>query len=200
MSKWAFIVLTGIIATVILACGPKSMVVLVPDPDGSVGKISVSNAAGRVDIDRAHQRTVVRSRNQAPAKPSQMDPAEVKSLFQEALASQPPEPVHFILYFHSGAVELLPLSKQKLPEIAAMVKQRWPTTISVVGHSDTQGDKQYNLALSMRRAQTVRRQLVKIGIREGAIEVYSHGEENPLVQTADNGANAKNRRVEVIVR
>jgi len=200
MSKWARIVSSGIIAAVMLACGPKSMVVLVPDPDGSVGKISVSTAAGRVDIDQAHQSTIVRSRKEAPAEPSRMDPAEVERLFREALASQPPEAVHFILYFLSDSIELRSVSKQKLPEIAALVKQRWPTTISVVGHSDTQGDKQYNLALSMRRAQAVRRQLVRTGVRKSAIEISSHGEENPLIQTADNVANAKNRRVEVIVR
>ncbi len=200
MNGWARIVLGAIIVTIILSCGPKSMVILVPDPDGSVGKISVSNSAGSVDIDQAHQHTIVRGRHETPAQPSPIEPAEVERLFRKALASQPPEPVHFILYFHSDSTELLPLSTQKLPEIAALVKQRWPTTVSVVGHSDTQGNKQYNLALSMRRAQTVQRQLVQFGVRESAIEVSSHGEENPLIPTEDNVANAKNRRVEVIVR
>ena len=70
----------------------------------------------------------------------------------------------------------------------------------MVGHSDTQGDKAYNLDLSLRRAMAVKQQLVERGVDETFMDVSSHGEENPLIKTADNVANAQNRRVEVIVR
>ncbi len=184
----------------IAACGPKNMVVLIPDPDGSVGQITVANAAGSVDINRANQATVVRDPNTAPGTPSQLDPDEVQGLFGKVLSSQPPPPVHFILYFRSDSVELLPPSVQQVPEIVAAIRQRMPTRVSVVGHSDTLGDIAYNLDLSMRRAQAVRQQLVDRGIDDTFMEVSSHGEENPLVKTADNVAKAENRRVEVIVR
>ena len=69
-----------------------------------------------------------------------------------------------------------------------------------MGHSDTLGDKAYNLALSMRRAMAVQKLLVEKGIDEAFIDTTSHGEENPLVKTADNVGNPKNRRVEVVVR
>jgi outer membrane protein OmpA-like peptidoglycan-associated protein len=142
----------------------------------------------------------VRGGSSAPAEPTAITPNEVEGLFQEALASQPPAPVHFILYFQSGSVVLLPESRRQLANIVTVIDQRAPTTISVVGHSDTRGDKGYNLALAMRRAQSVQRQLMEMGVPEASMEVSSHGEENPLVKTADNVANAKNRRVEVIVR
>ena len=38
-----------------IACGPKNTVILVPNPDGSVGRISVANAAGAVEIDQANR-------------------------------------------------------------------------------------------------------------------------------------------------
>ena len=200
MHRW--IILMGSLALLFLmsACGPKSMVVLVPDPDGSVGKISVANAAGSVDIDQPHQHTVVRGAEAAPTEPSPIEPAEVEEIFQAALASQPPPPVHFILHFESGSVDLLPASKQLLPGIVRVIGQRMPTTISIVGHSDTKGDKQYNLALSLRRAHAVQQQLLALGVPAASVEVSSHGEENPLVKTGDNVDNAKNRRVEVVVR
>lgn len=52
----------------------------------------------------------------------------------------------------------------------------------------------------MRRAQAVRKLLVDSGIADNIIDVSSHGEENLLIKTADNVANAQNRRVEVVVR
>lgn len=100
----------------------------------------------------------------------------------------------------SDSVQLLPASVQQLPEIVAAVQERAPTRISVVGHSDTMGDKAYNLDLSQRRAAAVKQQLMDRGLDDTFMDVSSHGEENPLVKTADNAANAENRPVEVIVR
>ena len=131
---------------------PQNMVVLVPDPDGSVGQVTVANAGGSVEIDRANQSTIVRDRKTAPAAPAQLNPAEVQDLFGQVISNQPLPPVHFILHFESDSVQLLPASVQLLPEIVAAIQQRAPTRISVVGHSDTMGDKAYNLDLSMRRA------------------------------------------------
>ena len=183
-----------------MACGHKNMIVLVPDPDGSVGQVTVANAAGSVEMDRANQSTTVRDRTTAPAAPTELKPSQVQDLFGQVLANVPPPPIHFILHFESDSVQLFPASVQLLPEIVAAIQQRAPTRISVVGHSDTRGDKAYNLDLSKRRAAAVKQQLVDRGVDGTFMDVSSHGEENPLVKTADNVANAKNRRVEVIVR
>lgn len=184
----------------IAACGHRNMVILVPDADGSVGKITVSNAAGSVAIDQANQSTVVRNRDAAPHAPVELDPAEIQDLFGKVLSNEPPPPVHFLFHFLSDSVQLLPESGKQLPDITAAIQQRGPARISVVGHSDTMGDKDYNLDLSIRRALAVKRLLVDNGVDDTFIDVSSHGEENPLVKTADNIANARNRRVEVIVR
>ncbi len=185
---------------IVAACGQKSMVVLVPDPDGAVGQITVSNAAGTVDMDHANQSTTIRSDNRAPDAPTQLDSSEVEAVFAAVLSNQPPPPTRFILYFRSNSVQLQPASIGQMPEIVVAIRQRMPTRISVVGHSDTLGDKTYNLDLSMRRAQAVKQQLVDKGIDAALIDISSHGEENPLVKTADNVANARNRRLEVVVR
>ena len=186
--------------SLMVACGHKNMIVLVPDPDGSVGQVSVSNAAGTVDMNRANQSTSVRDRTTAPAAPTELKPEQVQELFGQVLSNVPPPPIHYILYFESDSVRLLPASVQLLPEIVDTIQQRAPTRISVVGHSDTRGDKAYNLDLSKRRATAVKQQLVDRGVDDTFMDVSSHGEENPLVKTADNVSNTKNRRVEVVVR
>ncbi len=200
MRTWVYLWCCVSAMSLIMACGHKNMIVLVPDPDGAVGQVTVSNAAGSVEMDRANQSTTVRDRMTAPAAPAELKPAQVQELFGQVLASVPPAPIHFILHFESDSVQLLPTSLQLLPEIVAATQQRSPTRISVVGHSDTLGDKAYNLDLSKKRASAVKQQLVDRGVDGTFMDVSSHGEENPLVKTADNVANAENRRVEVIVR
>jgi len=184
----------------ITACSHKNVVVLVPDPDGRVGSITVANAAGSVEIDTANESTAIRDAETAPGAPAEMKQKDIDKLFGQALAIQPQPPVHFILYFEKNSTRLRPSSLAMLPDILSAVQARRSEHISVVGHSDTLGDKSYNLALSERRALVVQKLLVKKGVDEAFIETTSHGEENPLVKTADNVGNPKNRRVEVVVR
>jgi outer membrane protein OmpA-like peptidoglycan-associated protein len=72
--------------------------------------------------------------------------------------------------------------------------------VGVIGHTDTLGDKLYNLNLSMRRAAAVRDLLVQNGVPAKHMETTSHGEKNLLIKTGDNVGEPKNRRVEVVVR
>ena len=200
MRRWIYFSCCFAAMVFIAACGHKDMVILIPDPDGSVGQVTVSNAAGSVDLDSANQSTIARDRKSAPGAPVELVPAEVQALFGQVLSNEPPPPLHFILYFQSDSVQLLPASVQQMPEIVAAIQQRSPTRISVIGHSDTRGDKAYNLDLSMRRAMAVKQQLVENGVEDTFMDVSSHGEANPIVKTADNVSNVKNRRVEVVVR
>ena len=80
------------------------------------------------------------------------------------------------------------------------IKERLSTDVSVVGHADREGDPKWNYTLSRRRAETVSVLLKDMGVNPEHMEITSHGEENPLVPTADNVAEPRNRRVEVIVR
>lgn len=71
---------------------------------------------------------------------------------------------------------------------------------TVSGHTDTSGDAQHNQALSARRAEAIRKQLVAKGVPEGDIEAVGMGARRPLVKPDDTPAKkAKNRRYEVQV-
>ena len=178
----------------------KNMVVLLPNPDGTVGHVTVANAAGSVEMDAANTAITIRDSETNPSAPAMMEQKDIENLFGDVLTMQPQRPVHFILYFEKDSTRLRPASLATLDAIVAAIKERNSKHISVVGHSDTLGDKPYNLDLSRRRAVAVKKLLVGKDVHAESIQTTSHGEENPLVKTADNVGNAKNRRVEVVVR
>ena len=72
--------------------------------------------------------------------------------------------------------------------------------VTVIGHTDTTGDAASNAALGLQRASLIRDLLLQAGLDGAVVDVRSHGESDPLVPTDDNVAEARNRRVEVIVR
>jgi len=74
------------------------------------------------------------------------------------------------------------------------------TRIGVTGHADRSGSDAYNMALSLRRANAVKDQLVREGIPASAITVVGRGESQPLVQTADGVREPQNRRVEIVLQ
>ena len=182
------------------AAEPKNAVVLLPDADGQVGRVIVSNQAGQRTLDRAGTATRILDAGTAPTEPTTMSAAEIEATFGAALAAQPTPPRHFILYFDQGSTELTPGSRSDFPAIVAVVREYASVDTSVVGHADTAGDARTNLELSLRRALAVGALLAAAGVDPGALEITSHGEANPLVPTGDNVSEPRNRRVEVTVR
>jgi outer membrane protein OmpA-like peptidoglycan-associated protein len=71
--------------------------------------------------------------------------------------------------------------------------------IRIEGHADTRGDAQYNLELSQRRADNVRKEIVKHGIPEGVIDAVGFGSEKPRDLREEEDAHHRNRRVEFVV-
>lgn len=69
--------------------------------------------------------------------------------------------------------------------------------LSVEGHTDERGGREYNLALGQKRAEAVAKSLVLLGARENQLEAVSFGEERPAAQGSDESAWAQNRRVEL---
>jgi len=183
-----------------IACAPKNTVILVPNPDGSVGRISVANTAGAVEINQPNHFTTVQAADAAPSAPAAATPEKINSLFGAVLAAQPPAPVHFLLYFDSDSTRLTTESEKTLEDVVQSIQTQQSRHISVVGHCDTLGDKAYNLLLSRRRADRVKKLLVSRGIDADYIETTSHGELHPIVKTGDNVSNPVNRRVEVVIR
>jgi outer membrane protein OmpA-like peptidoglycan-associated protein len=178
----------------------QDLAVLLPDSgNGAVGRAVVSNAAGAVDLTEARAATRV-SRDRAPSLVAVLSEAEVQREFGDALASLPPAPETFALYFQFESEELAPTSRALLAETLQAVKQRPVPDVLVVGHTDTMGPPASNFQLALRRAQAVRTLLVDAGLDDSAVAVSSHGEAQPLVPTPDETNEPRNRRVVITVR
>jgi outer membrane protein OmpA-like peptidoglycan-associated protein len=182
------------------ACGlPANVVVLLPDESGTTGKVVVQEGASTAQLDKPLASVDAGSegslRDVFVAQQSEVD-----SEFAGALAATPRAPVAHILYFYSGSTQLEPRSRGDLDAAIAKATSTPHADISVVGHADATGSDTENLALSLRRAETVRDALVAAGVPGEIIEITYHGANNPRVPTPRGVPEPRNRRVEVDIR
>ena len=78
--------------------------------------------------------------------------------------------------------------------------QRYPAVrVTIEGHADERGTREYNLALGARRANAVKEYLVSQGVSTGRVETVSYGKERPICTTSDESCWAQNRRGVTIV-
>lgn len=73
--------------------------------------------------------------------------------------------------------------------------QKYPSVrVTIEGHADERGTREYNLALGARRANAVKEFLVSQGVSAARVETVSYGKERPLCTQSDEGCWAQNRR------
>jgi outer membrane protein OmpA-like peptidoglycan-associated protein len=192
----------GLVLLVLLisGCASTTQVVLLPDPDGKVGILEVSNAKGTQTLNQAWQATESASADRPPSEPKILEEKQVRQAFREALEAQPIPPVSFIIYFRTGSAALSTESLKLLAKVIDAIQARKSTDIIISGHTDSVGSIDDNYRLSIRRAKAVADILVKRGIDRRNIQETYHGEGNPLVPTPDRVREPRNRRVEITVR
>lgn len=89
------------------------------------------------------------------------------------------------------------LGKGKTYLVAQKLKESQNVKVVIAGHADYIGTEQYNLNLARRRAETIRKELVKLGVSPEQIgDIVSYGESKPLIDMKQPWARAVNRRVE----
>jgi peptidoglycan-associated lipoprotein len=73
--------------------------------------------------------------------------------------------------------------------------QKYPSVrVTIEGHCDERGTREYNLALGARRANAVKEYLVSLGVSSGRVETISYGKERPMCTESDESCYAQNRR------
>jgi OmpA-OmpF porin, OOP family len=123
-----------------------------------------------------------------------------------AEAPPPPEPppppqVHnFLVFFDFDKSTLTPRALDIVKEAARVAKAGQTSRVTCTGHTDTAGAAAYNMALSLRRANSVKDAMVREGVDPKSITVIGRGEEQLLVPTRDQVREPQNRRVEIVVR
>jgi outer membrane protein OmpA-like peptidoglycan-associated protein len=106
----------------------------------------------------------------------------------------------FLVFFDWNRADLTARARQIIAEAAQARTSQSVTRIEVTGHTDTSGSPQYNQGLSVRRAEAVAAELVRLGVPRGEITARGVGETQLLVATPDNTREPQNRRVEIVLR
>lgn len=122
-------------------------------------------------------------------------PAGVRAGTQEDLVINVGDRVFFALDSH----ELRPEARATLEKQAEWLKQNPTVTVTVEGHADERGTRDYNLALGERRANAVRDYLVALGINGNRVKTVSFGKERPVDPRSTEEAWSKNRRGVMVV-
>lgn len=175
----------------------RDTVVLLPEANGRQTAVIVSSGGKQVTLDQPY----AAARTGGPGVQGyQSNAAEVQSQFGAALAAMPARPRSFQLYFAENSDNFTEETRRTVEQIFGEIAQRPAPEIAVIGHTDRVGTDQANDALSLRRAEFVRGELIKRGVAADNIQASGRGEREPLVPTADNVAEPRNRRVEIIVR
>jgi outer membrane protein OmpA-like peptidoglycan-associated protein len=105
----------------------------------------------------------------------------------------------YLVFFDWDRADLSSRAQQIIGEAASASTHVHVTRIMCNGYTDTSGTVKYNLALSMRRANSVANELVKDGVPRDVIDIKGFGETHPLVQTGPGVREPQNRRVEIIL-
>lgn len=175
----------------------SSYVVLLPNADGSVGKVQITGANGTTLLERPFQGALTSAN---PGETFDTTRQRIQADFADALAASPTKPMRFVLYFEAGGATLTPASQLELARVTDEIAVRKVPDISITGHTDTDGDSNANLQLGLNRAQQVRALISSPLLTSDNVAIESHGEQNLLIPTADNVAEPRNRRVEITVR
>ncbi|MGH7079142.1 MAG: OmpA family protein [Acetobacteraceae bacterium] len=122
----------------------------------------------------------------APAAPPQAVPA-------------PEQERDFLVFFDWNQAALTERARQVVGAAAHAAAGGGVTRINVNGYTDTTGTREYNHALSLRRARAVAAELIADGVPKGGIAIMGFGETHLLVPTGPGVREPQNRRVEIIL-
>jgi len=104
-----------------------------------------------------------------------------------------------LVYFSTDSVELSTDSQQTLVAQARWLKQYAHQPVTIEGHADERGTREYNIALSAKRAQVVRAFLVQQGVTAARIRMVPYGKERPVAICNDISCWSQNRRAQTVV-
>ena len=98
------------------------------------------------------------------------------------------------VFFDYDKSDIKAEGRQVLQRQADWLKKYGNVTVTVEGHCDERGTREYNLALGERRANAVKKMLVALGVAPNRVSTISYGKERPAVVGSNEAAWAQNRR------
>ena len=105
-----------------------------------------------------------------------------------------------VIYFDFDSFAIRTEFQSALENHARLLKSDKTQKISIDGHTDERGGREYNLSLGQKRSEAVRKALALLGVSENQMEAVSFGKEKPAVVGSTEAAMEKNRRAEINYR
>ena len=103
----------------------------------------------------------------------------------------------FRVQFAFNAIDFAPESKNDLTRMARCLRADQALRLSIEGNADERGTEEYNLQLGSKRASSVEKYLLALGVTPSQVKTVSYGENKPLCSEQDEACWAKNRRASV---
>ena len=103
------------------------------------------------------------------------------------------------MFFGFDKYDLNSISRATLDKQAAWMKANPSVTITIQGHCDERGTRDYNLGLGERRANAAKDHLVAVGVNPARLKTISYGKERPIALGANEAAWSQNRRAVSVV-
>ncbi len=104
-----------------------------------------------------------------------------------------------LVYFASDSSDLTPEAQQTLAQQAQWLQRYQGHTVTIEGHADERGTREYNIALGARRAQAVKRFLEQNGVNPARVRTTSYGKERPVAVCNDISCWSQNRRAQTVL-
>jgi OmpA-OmpF porin, OOP family len=101
------------------------------------------------------------------------------------------------IFFETNSDKLKVASLVQLDELVAILKEYETANLTIGGHTDSKGTDAYNLTLSQKRMESVKKYLIEKGISESRLTATGYGESTPIADNNTSLGRAKNRRVEL---
>jgi len=105
-----------------------------------------------------------------------------------------------VIYFDFDKSDIRPEFRDIVQAHATYLSQNANVSVTLEGHADERGSREYNIGLGERRANAVKNVLMLQGASGGQVETVSYGEERPVAMGHDEQSWAQNRRVEIVYR
>jgi outer membrane protein OmpA-like peptidoglycan-associated protein len=155
------------------------------------------SGAGTFKVDNQYNNQIlVGLRYAFGVAPAPMAPAPAPA----AVVAPAPAPARsYLVFFDWDKADLTARAQQIIAEAAQNATRVSATKIDVAGHADSSGTPAYNQTLSLRRANNVAAELVRLGVPKTEISITAYGDTKPLVPTAPGVREPQNRRVEIVL-
>ena len=126
-------------------------------------------------------------------------PARGEGAWRGSALDDPSSPLYNrVIYFDFDSYDVLPEYRELVRAHSGYIATHPAVQVTLEGHTDDRGSREYNIALGEKRAQAVRRLMSVNGVAGTQARIVSYGEERPASLGESDQARSQNRRVEIV--